>query len=550
MEQTASVQAVAPSVAVAPVTSAVAVRATVDTITVTPATPSIAVSATATALTITPITSAVAVEVTPGAATFLALPDTPDTYVGQGGKAVAVKSDASGLEFVSGGGGSVTSVTATSPLTASGGAMPDISIANQSANRVLAGPTSGGAAAPTFRALVAGDIPDLSGSYQPLDSDLTAIAALSTTSYGRSLLTVADAAAGRTLLSLGTAATHADTDFALLAAANTFTLGPNLFRAGANGNVALTARRHSSSATANIFEVQNESGTALAYATKDAWLVAPRIAVGNPNFGFNFSGYIADNYFNIDLTIPDIVGAATHTHYHNIFNFSANIQDTTNSSIADAQIFGYSGYLGIYGTRIPNAVYGFLSVLDHETAINGVATLTGFENDVYAYGGGTIGEMTAYRTQYFDNGSGANIDLGAILYAPSINSSGGTFSNLYGIYLGNVVGGTSNNYAIYTAGGETRHKTGGATIVGLSVQAAASQSADLVRLLASDGTTIQHRYNKDGYWITNRHSAPADGDLGAGDMALWFDQTNGAAKLKIKAKQADGTVRTGEVALA
>jgi len=38
------------------------------------------------------------------------------------------------------------------------------------------------------------DAPDLSG-YQPLDSDLTAIAALTTTSYGRALLALADAAA-------------------------------------------------------------------------------------------------------------------------------------------------------------------------------------------------------------------------------------------------------------------------------------------------------------------------------------------------------------------
>lgn len=44
--------------------------------------------------------------------------------------------------------------------------------------------------------------------FQPLDSDLTAIAALSTTSFGRSLLTLADAAAGRTTLALGTAATQ------------------------------------------------------------------------------------------------------------------------------------------------------------------------------------------------------------------------------------------------------------------------------------------------------------------------------------------------------
>lgn len=59
---------------------------------------------------------------------------------------------------------------------------------NQTANTVLAGPTSGGAATPTFRALVSGDIPDISATYltvanaalnyQPLDLDLTTIAGL------------------------------------------------------------------------------------------------------------------------------------------------------------------------------------------------------------------------------------------------------------------------------------------------------------------------------------------------------------------------------------
>ncbi len=42
---------------------------------------------------------------------------------------------------------------------------------------------------------------------QPSDSDLTAIAALATTAFGRSLLTMADAAAARTALALGSLAT-------------------------------------------------------------------------------------------------------------------------------------------------------------------------------------------------------------------------------------------------------------------------------------------------------------------------------------------------------
>ncbi len=48
---------------------------------------------------------------------------------------------------------------------------------------------------------------------QPVDADLTAIAALTTTAYGRAFLGLADAAAGRAALGLGTAATHATGDY-------------------------------------------------------------------------------------------------------------------------------------------------------------------------------------------------------------------------------------------------------------------------------------------------------------------------------------------------
>ena len=55
--------------------------------------------------------------------------------------------------------------------------------------------------------------------YQPLDSDLTAIAALTTTTFGRSLLALADAAAGRTSLGLviGTNVQAFDQDLADIA---------------------------------------------------------------------------------------------------------------------------------------------------------------------------------------------------------------------------------------------------------------------------------------------------------------------------------------------
>ena len=70
-----------------------------------------------------------------------------------------------------GGSGTVTSVALTAPAQFSVGGSPVTSSgtlalgwANQSANVLLAGPASGGAAAPAFRALVAGDVPALDAS--------------------------------------------------------------------------------------------------------------------------------------------------------------------------------------------------------------------------------------------------------------------------------------------------------------------------------------------------------------------------------------------------
>lgn len=71
-----------------------------------------------------------------------------------------------------GGSGTVTSVGLSlpniftisgSPVTTSGTLAA--TLANQSANQIFAGPSSGGAAAPSFRALVSADIPDISSVY-------------------------------------------------------------------------------------------------------------------------------------------------------------------------------------------------------------------------------------------------------------------------------------------------------------------------------------------------------------------------------------------------
>lgn len=87
------------------------------------------------------------------------------------GSGISITNGSGSITIAVTGGGTVTSVTATSPVVSSGGSAPDISLASgygdtqnpyaaKTANYVLAAP-NGSSGAPTFRAIVAADIPTL-----------------------------------------------------------------------------------------------------------------------------------------------------------------------------------------------------------------------------------------------------------------------------------------------------------------------------------------------------------------------------------------------------
>jgi hypothetical protein len=116
------------------------------------------------------------------------------------GTGVTITNSAGGITIAaSGSGGTVTSVTGTSPVASSGGATPAISLAasygdtqnpyaSKTANYVLAAP-SGSSGVPTFRALVAADVPTLNQNTSGTAAGLSSTLAVSSGGTGQSTYT-------------------------------------------------------------------------------------------------------------------------------------------------------------------------------------------------------------------------------------------------------------------------------------------------------------------------------------------------------------------------
>jgi hypothetical protein len=111
------------------------------------------------------------------------------------GSGISITNGAGSITIAtSGGGGTVTGVTATSPVASSGGTAPVISLnagygdtlnpyASKTANFFLAAP-NGSAAAPTFRAIVAADIPTLNQNTSGTAAGLSATLAVASGGTG------------------------------------------------------------------------------------------------------------------------------------------------------------------------------------------------------------------------------------------------------------------------------------------------------------------------------------------------------------------------------
>jgi hypothetical protein len=119
---------------------------------------------------------------------------------------------------------------------------------------------------------------------------------------------------------------------------------------------------------------------------------------------------------------------------------------------------------------------------------------------------------------------GAAFDGGTITQPVTVDDGAGNIATLF-----------SGGVEAIDAAGSTAQCVAGDTITeGVSVQAA--------------GSAVVYQANALGV-IIGLVAAPADGDIGPSQCALWLDDTPAATKLMVKAKDSGGTVRSAAIAL-
>jgi hypothetical protein len=89
----------------------------------------------------------------------------------------------------------------------------------------------------------------------------------------------------------------------------------------------------------------------------------------------------------------------------------------------------------------------------------------------------------------------------------------------------------------------------GAVALEIDTAGIMGDNTDLIRAHGTVDYNLVFRLMQGGAVVIAQHTAPDDADLNTGDMALWFDQTPGAAAMMIKAKDSGGTVVTNSVPL-
>lgn len=327
--------------------------------------------------------------------------------------------------------------------------------------------------------------------------------------------------------------------YALLASGNVFTATQTITPVASDVGLVI---RGASGQTENLFEAQLHDGTVVVAIEQRA----------------EYDATTADFFLlSVDRTFTD---ADQYPDYTGFTGLRSNVvlDDPAGGSAPNSVIDGAFYRVEIKeDSAVVPYLHGFRANAIQRSTESGADFVIGVRGN--AFGRGAAGSVIGGKFAG-DNSGAANAVIGVlselyqsdtvvplgVIFDGSASIESGSFTALYGLRLPDLS--AAGQSAILTQGGTVEHRSGAANAVALILQLAASQTADTLQV-KDNGGTAPFRINKSGIPIIAVHTAPADADLSAGDCAIWFDQTNGAAKLKIKAKQADGAVKVGEVLL-
>lgn len=249
---------------------------------------------------------------------------------------------------------------------------------------------------------------------------------------------------------------------------------------GAAASQGLIVKAHASQ-TANLQEWQNSSGTALTFIKKN----------GAIDVVYAAGGISAAADYDNALTTKFISNGKGYCS-----GWVSEFQQTGGISVDSQNFYGIT--YGVTGNTGSNA-RGYYSLFRNLSSA-AFGTMSGFEAYANHTGTGTLTNSFSYKSKVYKGLGGTATNVYHYhAAAPVYQDATAIITNLYGLYIEKQSGAATINRAIYSAGGQVELLTGAAGVIGLSVKADASQTANLQEWQKSDGT-VYSRIKADGRW--------------------------------------------------
>jgi hypothetical protein len=427
------------------------------------------------------------------------------------GSGVTITNSAGGITIsATGSGGTVTSVTGTSPVASSGGATPAISLsasygdtqnpyASKTANYILAAP-NGSAGVPTFRAVVAADIPTLNQNTTGTAAGLSAT--LSPASGGTGQTTYTD---GQLLIgnSTGNTLTKA-----------TLTAGSNVTITNSAGGITIASTAGASVAGSNTQIQYNNSGAF--GASSSLTFDGTNLKVSSLTVGVGNGSYVSNTALGYNALTNNTTILNTAIGYYALNAVTSGASNTA-----------------VGGDTLP------VCNSDNNTAVGYRALYsltTGIANTAIGYSAGK--SITgSYNTAVGNNAFGPSTVSGSYNTAIGNNAASFGLSGSYNVLLGSFTGAqglfditSASNYVVISDGSGTSRAIYNATGVPFFTQGAITSKSATTTLTGAEVLTLILNTTVGGITITMPTGTALETAMGSlpSDMAFTFTVINTA----------------------